>query len=38
MRGALAAYASYAVNATQCLLTLRAARLQGAAPLMAATT
>lgn len=33
---ALAAYASYAVNATQFLLKLRAARLQGASPQSAA--
>ncbi len=35
---ALAAYASYAVNATQFLLKLRAARLQGSAHLMVAAT
>ena len=29
---ALAAYASYAINATQFMLKLRAARLQGASP------
>ncbi len=32
---ALAAYASYAINAGQFLLKLRAARLQGSAPMMA---
>jgi 3-vinyl bacteriochlorophyllide hydratase len=32
---ALAAYASYVINATQFLLKLRAARLQGAAPIVA---